>query len=60
MLDRDELLELAAEQARKGSVTAIKLLLEELRREDEGAGGSEFDDLDSGAPSNVTPIRKGA
>lgn len=34
---REELLLLAGEQARKGSVTAIKLLLEEHRRADDNA-----------------------
>jgi hypothetical protein len=37
--DRQELLELAGEQARKGSVTAIKLLLEEDRRNDDPHSG---------------------
>lgn len=55
--DRDELLaNLADARFDRGiNVAAIKLLLEELRREDDGAGGSEFDELD-----NVTPIRKSA
>jgi hypothetical protein len=58
VLSREELLELAAEQAQKGSVSAIKLLLEELRRDAETTDlGSEFDALDG---DNVTPIRKSA
>jgi hypothetical protein len=54
--DRDELMaDLARARFDRGiNVAAIKLLLEELRREDDGAG-SEFDELD-----NVTPIRKSA
>ena len=54
--DRDELLaDLARARFDRGiNVAAIKLLLEELRREDD-AGGSEFDELD-----NVTPIRRSA
>jgi hypothetical protein len=56
--DRDELLQdlARARHDRSINVAAIKLLLEELRREDDGAGGSEFDDLDG--HDNVTPIRK--
>ena len=56
-MKREELVALLEEAVhdRSISVAAIKLLLEELRREDEGAGGSEFDELD-----NVTPIRKRA
>jgi hypothetical protein len=55
--NRDELLaDLARARFDRGiNVAAIKLLLEELRREDDGAGGSEFDELD-----NVTPIRRSA
>jgi hypothetical protein len=53
-LSREDLLALAESAAQKGSVAAIKLLLEELRRDSEpDAGGSEFDELD-----NVTPFRK--
>jgi hypothetical protein len=56
--DRDELLERLDEASRGGSVTATKLLLEELRREDDAATGSEFDDLDG--DTNVTPLRRPA
>lgn len=56
MVDRDELLERLDKASRKGSVTATKLLLEELRRDADGQGnGSELDELD-----NVTPIRRSA
>jgi hypothetical protein len=55
VLSRAELLELAAEQAERGSVAAIKLLLEELRRDEDVGSGSEFDALD-----NVAPIRREA
>ena len=56
--DRDELLQdlAMARRDRSINVAAIKLLLEELRREDDSAGGSELDDLDG--HDNVTPIRK--
>lgn len=56
--DRDELLRRLNAASANGSVTATKLLLEELRRDDDGDSGSEFDDLDG--DSNVTPIRKSA
>jgi len=51
--DREELLVLLAERARAGVVPAIKLYLEELRRDgdDEGDEVSELDALD-----NVTAI----
>ena len=56
-LSRAELLALAEIQAEKGSVTAIKLLLDEMRREAENSpAGGEFDDLD-GDTSNVRQIR---
>jgi hypothetical protein len=53
--DRDELLRRLDVASRQGSVTATKLLLEELRREEDGASDGDFGDLD-----NVTPIRKSA
>lgn len=39
------------------SVAAIKLLLEELRRDQESAPTGDFDDLDNAA-DNVEPIRR--
>lgn len=58
--DRETLLGWLAAKAEDRSAphdtAAIKLLLEELRREDDGAGGSEFDELDD----NVTPLRRSA
>ena len=55
--DRDELLARLDEASLNGSVTATKLLLEELRRDsdDHAEPGSTLDALD-----NVTPIRKSA
>lgn len=56
-MTRDELLVLLerAIHDRSISVAAIKLRLEELRRDEEAdAGGSEFDELDDGS---VTPLR---
>jgi hypothetical protein len=60
--DRDVLLQdlARARYDRSINVAAIKLLLEELRREDDGAGGSEFDDLDGDEGGNVHPIRRSA
>jgi hypothetical protein len=49
--DRAELLRRLDEASANGSVTATKLLLEELRREEEPAD-DDFGDLD-----NVTAIR---
>lgn len=56
---RDELLRdlSAARTDRSINVAAIKLLLEELRRDDDGDTGSGFDILDG---ENVTPIRRSA
>jgi hypothetical protein len=52
--DRDELLCRLDRSSKKGSVTATKLLLEELRRDaDEDDEPSTLDALD-----NVTSIRK--
>jgi hypothetical protein len=51
--DRDELLTVLASKAREGSVAAIKLYLEELRRDGEQPR-STLDALD-----NVTAIRRG-
>lgn len=54
--DRAELLRRLDEASGKGSVTATKVLLEELRRDlEDRPVGSEFDELD-----NVSPIRKSA
>jgi hypothetical protein len=49
----DELLKRLDSASKSGSVTATKLLLEELRRRD-GNDDSSFDRLDG---ENVTPIR---
>jgi hypothetical protein len=48
--DRQELLELLAERARDGNVQAIRLLLEEERRDDGSSDGSALDRLDELAP----------
>jgi len=54
--ERDELLARLDAASLDGSVTATKLLLEELRREDENdEPSSKLDALD-----NVTPIRRSA
>lgn len=55
--DRDELLRRLDEASAKGSVTATKLLLEELRRDaDNSEPEDPFADLDD--TENVTPIRR--
>jgi hypothetical protein len=53
--NRGELLERLDKASRAGSVTATKLLLEELRREEAEQDDAGFDELD-----NVTPLRRGA
>lgn len=53
--DRDELLQILGEKARDGSVPAVKLLLEELRRDDDGDSDSGFDALDT--PVDLSAIR---
>lgn len=51
--DRREVLRLLTAAARKGSVSAMRGLAEELRREEGDGAASEFDALD-----NVTPLRR--
>lgn len=46
------MLGLLSAAAREGSVSAMRGLLEELRREDDFGAADDFDSLD-----NVTPIR---
>jgi hypothetical protein len=54
--DRDELLRLLTERARMGNVSAIRALLDELRREDgDEDTGSTLDALD-----NVSELHKRA
>jgi hypothetical protein len=54
--DRDELLELLTEQARRGNVSAIRALLDELRRED----GDEDTRSTLDALDNVSELHKRA
>ena len=53
---RDELLRVLTERARAGNVAAVKVLLGELRLDDDEESGSALDALDGGA--SVTPIER--
>jgi hypothetical protein len=54
--DRDELLRLLTVRAREGSVAAMRVLLEELRRDARADAGDGWDEVYG--DDNVRPIRR--